>query len=120
MFLSRYFSGLDSLTPNELAQVSSNLPIDLQQELLNDDDGGESDEFRNSQKFKFEQCKQAAFNLLMKVAFTLDTFDEDEQTVTEELESLLAENLDQLSANTAYEKREWQTQAYKVQQFLDL
>ncbi|XP_063721191.1 uncharacterized protein LOC134847868, partial [Symsagittifera roscoffensis] len=105
--------GLDSLTPNELAQVSSNLPIDLQQELLNDDDGGESDEFRNSQKFKFEQCKQAAFNLLMKVAFTLDTFDEDEQTVTEELESLLAENLDQLSANTAYEKREWQTQAYK-------
>ncbi|XP_075264098.1 uncharacterized protein LOC142355986, partial [Convolutriloba macropyga] len=105
--------GLDSLTPNELAQISSNLPSDLQQELLNEDDGGENDKFRHSQKFKFEQCKQAAFNLLRKVAFTLESFDEEEQTVTEELESLLLESLDQLSANAAYEKRDWQTQAYK-------
>ena len=48
------------------------------------------------------------------MAFTLENFDEEEQTVTEELESLLLESLDQLSANAAYEKRDWQTQAYKV------
>ena len=105
---------MGSLTPSELQQVSSNLPPDLQQELLNEDDGGENDEFRNSQKFKYEQCKQAAFSLLMRVAQNLESFDENEQKVPEDVEELMLETWEQLSANVVYEKRDWQTQAYKV------